>query len=241
MTESTTKPTSADPFKPETIDLRDPWLAAFLGWLVPGLGHMYQRRWGKGGLFMVCILGTFFYGLSIGGGRVVYASFREPDFREWRLHYLAQVGVGLPALPAAIQAIRTNASPPKAPLFDGFMAPPMRYGQQVPRDWVAHQHRLEVESGVKPHLYEYAPEYLGGTEAFQREQPYLPYVAGAGGSTDQFGIWNLKHGGYYDLGTVFTMIAGLLNLLAIWDAWGGPMVFEPKPASKKEPSPDEKK
>src|SRR5690242_14086203 len=50
------------------IDLRDPWLAAFLAWLVPGLGHMYQRRWGKGGLFMTCILATFFYGLWLGGG-----------------------------------------------------------------------------------------------------------------------------------------------------------------------------
>src|SRR3954471_17774396 len=54
-----------------SIDLRDPWLAAFLAWLVPGLGHMYQRRWGKGGLFMTCILATFFYGLWLGGGRVV--------------------------------------------------------------------------------------------------------------------------------------------------------------------------
>jgi hypothetical protein len=34
--------------EPVSIDLRDPWLAAFLAWLVPGLGHMYQRRWGKG-------------------------------------------------------------------------------------------------------------------------------------------------------------------------------------------------
>src|SRR4029077_1319650 len=63
--------------EPIEIDLRDPWLAAFLAWLVPGLGHMYQRRWGKGGLFMTCILATFFYGLWLGAGRVVYASFRE--------------------------------------------------------------------------------------------------------------------------------------------------------------------
>ena len=56
------------------IDLKDPRLAAFLAWLVPGLGHIYQGRTGKGVLFFVCIVGTFFYGMYIGGGRVVYAS-----------------------------------------------------------------------------------------------------------------------------------------------------------------------
>ena len=56
------------------IDLKDPRLAAFLAWLIPGAGHIYQGRTGKGVLFFVCILGTFFYGLYIGDGRVVYAS-----------------------------------------------------------------------------------------------------------------------------------------------------------------------
>ena len=45
------------------IDLKDPRLAAFLAWLVPGLGHFYQGRTAKGVLFFVCILGTFLYGL----------------------------------------------------------------------------------------------------------------------------------------------------------------------------------
>ena len=79
---------------------------------------MYQRRWGKGGLFMTCILGTFFYGLWLGGGRVVYASFREGDS-----HYafLCQVGVGLPALPVLVQAQRMGSNPPKAPWLDGII------------------------------------------------------------------------------------------------------------------------
>ncbi len=74
----TSQPTT-DRSTNQLIDLRDPWLAAFLAWLVPGLGHFYQRRWGKGGLFFTCILATFFYGLWLGGGRVVYASFRDAD------------------------------------------------------------------------------------------------------------------------------------------------------------------
>jgi hypothetical protein len=37
----------------------------------------------------------------------------------------------------------------------------------------------------------------------------------------------------FDLGTVFTMIAGLLNVLVIFDAWGGPLVPEQKVEEKK--------
>src|ERR1700756_3525244 len=82
------------PHSPDSlsIDLRDPYLAAFLAWLIPGAGHFYQRRWGKGGLFMVCILGMFFIGLWMGEGKVVYASWRPND---QRYPYICQIGVGL--------------------------------------------------------------------------------------------------------------------------------------------------
>jgi hypothetical protein len=220
----------ADPFvQPPDIDLRDPWLAAFLAWLVPGLGHMYQRRWGKGGLFMVCILGTFFYGLCVGGGRVVYASFREPDFREWRWAYVAQVANGLPALPAAVQAIRTGKPGYKSPLFDGFMAPPMQNGQLVPTQWVIDQDKKEKAADVE--YPEYDLEFFSGFS--QPPDPPPSHLYYKAGQNDQNAQWHFKYGAYFDLGTVFTVIAGLLNILAIWDAWGGPMVFIPKPKSEK--------
>lgn len=84
------------------IDLRDPWLAAVLAWVWPGAGHLYQRRTGKGWLFMVCILGTYFFGLALGEGKVVYASWNQTD-RRWQ--YPLQLGVGLPALPALVQGM----------------------------------------------------------------------------------------------------------------------------------------
>jgi MFS family permease len=143
------------------IRLRDPALAAFLGWLVPGLGHIYQRRTAKGVLFMISILGTFLYGLFLGEGHVVYASWRPEDRR---LPYLCQVAVGLPALPALVQARRAE------PLWNGFMAPP--------RD----QHELDG--------------------------------------------WHRRLNKYFELGTVYTMIAGLLNVFAIYDAWGGPAIVD---------------
>ena len=87
------------------IDLKDPFLAAFLAWLIPGAGHWYQGRRHKAILFFVWILGTFVFGLYLGEGRVVYASWRDGDRR---LPYLCQVGVGLPAMPALIQAAQNS-------------------------------------------------------------------------------------------------------------------------------------
>ena len=77
------------------IDLRQPGVAALWAWLWPGAGHLYQRRYAKGILFMVCILSTYFFGLAMGGGHVVYASWNQTE-RRWQ--YFCQLGVGLPAL-----------------------------------------------------------------------------------------------------------------------------------------------
>ncbi len=165
-----------------TIDLRDPYVAAFLAWFVPGLGHLYQRRFGKAALFMICILSTFYYGLFLGGGRVVYASMRDYD---QRLAYFCQVGVGLPALPALLQTYRVNNNQPPLEFFgDHYMAPP------------------------------------------QMMNP-----------PDELAQWNRDPAIKFDLGTLFTMIAGLLNILAVFDAWGGPVfiVANDSTTDKKEP------
>ena len=112
---------SSSPNLDETIevDLRQPGTAAFLAWLWPGAGHVYQGRYAKGALFMICILSTYFIGLTIGDGHVVYASWTKSDKR-WQ--YICQVGVGLPALPALLQNRLRMAG--KDPLLGGLMAPP---------------------------------------------------------------------------------------------------------------------
>jgi hypothetical protein len=38
-----------------------------LGWFVPGLGHVYQKKYWKGGIFFVCILSMAALGLFMGG------------------------------------------------------------------------------------------------------------------------------------------------------------------------------
>jgi hypothetical protein len=190
-----TRVESADGDKPIEIELKDPRLAAFLAWLVPGLGHIYQGRTGKGLLFSICILGTFFYGMYIGGGRVVYASSENVFSRKFfndRWQYVCQVGVGLPALPAVVQRARVRDH--KAPLFgDNFMRPP----------------RDMQENG-------------GGFESKDKSDPTHTVV-----SPDELSKWNYDQGEYFEIGTVFTVVAGLLNLLVIFDAYGGPLVIAP--------------
>jgi hypothetical protein len=176
------------------IDLKDPRLAAFLAWLVPGLGHFYQGRIGKGILFFLCIVGTFLYGVYIGGGRVVYASTANVLSREFleRWQYICQLGVGLPSLPAIVQ--RERARNNKEPLLaDWFMRPPRR-------------------------------DPPPGAAAFQTRDKSNNVVR----HPDELALWNYELGEYFEIGTVFTVIAGLLNVLAIFDAYGGPLVIPPE-------------
>lgn len=43
------------------------------------------------------------------------------------------------------------------------------------------------------------------------------------GEADQVAAWYARYGSGYEMGTWFTMIAGLLNFLIIYDAYGGPL------------------
>jgi len=136
-------------------------------------------------------VGTFAYGCYLGGNakigwaRVVYIQWDEEDKR---LPFLCQMGMGLPTLPAVVQAYR--ASHGRGPLWGcQFMAPP------------------RPAPGARP---------AGNAEGAVANQPSLDDL-------------HSRLGPYFELGTVFTMIAGLLNVLAIYDAWGGPVFTEPAP------------
>jgi hypothetical protein len=195
MTEAPEKPAE------ETIDLKDPALAGVLAWLVPGLGHWYQGRRAKALLYFLSIVGIFAYGLylssskeacldgkgMIGGGRAVYFSWRDGDHR---LAYLCQIGAGLPALPAIVQAYRMNNRQPV--WLGGFMAPP----------------RLPTSPG-------------GDRDDPNFDQP-----------TPNDLHHRLHH--YFELATFYTMVGGLLNVLAVYDACAGPVASLPPPKKKEE-------
>lgn len=173
----------AESDQPIAIELKEPWIAALLAWLVPGLGHVYQGRTGKGALFFVCVFGTFLFGLFLGRGKVVYAS--PPGQQPWRWQFYCQLGVGLPAMPALWQRhLRVQGKPPA---FGGLMAPP----------------------------YD-TPQPLVDASGNQAQQP------------NQLAAWTIEMHPMFEVGTMYTVIAGLLNILVICDAYAGPLVLLPK-------------
>jgi TM2 domain-containing membrane protein YozV len=74
---------------PAEADGRSPVAALVLGWILPGAGHAYAGRWGKGVLFFLCITGLVVAGLVLADGTNVL-----PE----RLWYAAQVCAGGPAV-----------------------------------------------------------------------------------------------------------------------------------------------
>ena len=185
---------STEPGEAIEIELGQPWIAGLLAWALPGLGHIYQGRTGKGILFFVCVLGTFFYGLYLGGGKVVYAATNWEQQYRWQ--YLCQLGVGLPSTPMLIQRSRVDRN--LQPLWNGFMAPP--------RDTVG------------------PAKDDSGSEA---QQP------------NELAQWIVEEHPFFELGTVYTVVAGLLNVLVICDAAGGPLIIRPSPDKKKKGDEDE--
>ncbi len=137
-------------------------------------------------LFFVCIMGTFVYGLYLGDGRVVYASWRPDDHRLW---YVSQLGVGVAAMPALVQAYRDRSGDAFFKNSSRFMVPP----------------RLKPLNG----------EVANELDDLQKSL-----------------------GRFWELGTVYTGVAGLLNVLVIYDAWGGPA--EPPLPAKKDDEEDDR-
>ena len=187
---TTTIPNAAGSTAPEdaiVIELKQPIVAAILAWALPGLGHVYQGRTGKGLLFFVCVLGTFFYGMYLGGGKVVYAAV--PWEQQYRWQYWCQLGVGLPSTPMLVQ--RRRMLDDEEPLWNGLMAPPRN-----------------------------GPIELKDDSGNLTTQP------------NELAKWTVEYHPHFELGTVYTVVAGLLNVLVICDAAGGPLVISQQSGKK---------
>jgi len=170
----------------DTSRLKNPFLAAFLAWLVPGLGHWYQGRREKAVLFFVCIMSVFLFGCYLGSdseygpARVVYAKW---DKGEKRLFFIPQAFIGLAAIPATLQESHVKEGLP--PRWGGLMAPPNSPSSDKPKNNPTFndlQHRLAR---------------------------------------------------YFELGTIFTVIAGFMNILVIFDAISGPVIESANEDKKK--------
>lgn len=152
-----------------TVGLKDRRLAALLAFLVPGLGHAYQGRYGKAILYIVCIYFLFFFGLYLGDGKILYWRWVNPlaDAERFCFWYFAQFFAGLAALPALIQATLQHYGLPT--ILWG-------YGAEPPANAI---------NGL-----------------------YSPF------------------GKFIEIGYIYTEAAGLLNVLAIFDAFEGPALTD---------------
>jgi hypothetical protein len=147
------------------VHLRNPAKAAVLAWLVPGLGHAYQGRYGKAVLYATCILGLYLTGMILGEWKTGFWTWSTPMANpdKFRWHFLGQFGVGLPGTLGLIQATL------------------LRFGHDA---------------------------ILGGFLA----EPTQAVING------QYA----KLGKLVEISSIYTVIAGLLNVLAIYDAYDGP-------------------
>ena len=175
------------------VDLKNPAFAAFLAFLFPGAGHYYQGRKRKAILFAVCILGLFITGFIIGRGRVVYAY--PNSFKITNIPKMLSKKGWEEIARNSYQDFRIHSY---AQAMVGIPAFPMI---------------LQSRIGPKP----VNEQFLWGFMA-------PPPVGNPGdGNPDWLSKWNNEDSASFDLGSLYTAIAGLLNLLVIFDAYAGPM------------------
>ena len=155
--------------------------AAILSYLIPGLGQIYQGRFGKGFLFMISLLGMFFLGQYMGNWQNVYMPHGDDGRNKstinslvTRWHFIGQFWIGVAAWPAIGQ-------------FYGAPMPAMLNDFQ----------KMPKENEVN---------------AFLVDSDKTP-----------------------DLGWVYTVVAGMLNILVIYDAYAGP-VFGPSARPSNRPT-----
>lgn len=175
------------------VDLKSPAVAAFLAFLFPGAGHYYQGRKHKAMLFAACVLGLFVTGFILGKGRVVYAYPNTFNVANVFRFFSPQGRAQIAR--ESYQDFRIHAY---AQALVGIPAFPMI---------------LQSRIGPKPPDGQFlwgfmAPPPLGVPDDI---------------NPDWLSKWNNEDSAGFDLGSLYTAVAGLLNLLAILDAYAGPM------------------
>ena len=195
--------------EPVQVNLKDQYWAAFLAWLLPGAGHIYQGRYAKGLLFMVCILSTFIFGLGLGEGRCVYAT---DSTGKLNYYYIGQFANGLPALPAVIQAIKTSGG--KDPFFELCERFPDKYERNPALSF------RKIDRS-KP---EESEEVIPRSKTLKDGLMAPPAGPIYEGKVDTLAMWHADYKHMFEMGVLYTLVAGLLNVLAIYDAFCGPAI-----------------
>src|SRR4051794_26448358 len=193
-------PTASPSAKPPAVVARPMHpLAGLLSYLVPGLGQIVQGRVGKGVLFLVCIYTLFFYGMYLGSGSAEIRT--PPDNPEGEVtKYTVCSNVYLP------DTARDGRNNPLG--LPRLAANLYNRPQFVGQFW----------AGVV--AWPAIVQYLSG-DAHAQGHPLLGHFMR---EPREEAINAVQTTGDHrkDIGWVYTVIAGALNILVIYDACAGP-------------------
>ena len=240
MNHSEADPNAAPPPRPYAP------VAALLSYLVPGLGQIVQGRVAKGLLFLVCLYGMFFYGLYLGRWHNVFVpespaprdgsgGTRLLDTLTDRARFAGQFWIGAAAWPAILHAAQGT---PYVEMPDGSRGKIV--GGVEPRVRSAEYHReltvvRRTATGV-----EVTTDDDKKVELPIRGLPILGTFLGA--PDEPLLNQELRNSDKkYELGWMYTVIAGVLNILVIYDAFAGPAFGAAAAKTSAAPRAEEKK
>lgn len=184
--------------RPE-VDLRNPYVAGLLNWLAPGLGHVYQRRYFKAAVFGFSVWILALAGIAMGSYWV-----DSPDGSSRRLYLARNVYCSWRSGDARLAFIPQMGV--------GLYAIPAIVQYKVAKD--ANLSDTEVdESDYSLYSTAFAPPQLPSEIRSRPNQPTADEIAA-------------RLNSWLDVGLLYTMTAGMLNFFAIFDALGGPSLFE---------------
>lgn len=170
------------------------WLAAILSYLIPGLGQILQGRISKGIVFFVSLYTLFFYGMALGAMKNVWM---PPSSS---IKHLPKVELGIRQLSFS---------------SDGAMKSLAYRPQFLGQFWIG--------AAAWPAVL----QYLADKDPNAVPQPEgLPLIGRYMATPPDDELQRLQRDGNkrWDLGWVYTLIAGVLNLLVIYDALAGPAI-----------------
>jgi hypothetical protein len=224
-------------------------LAGLLSYLVPGLGQIYQGRVAKGLLFLVCVYTLFFYGVYLGTSRVtigaqtykISSNVFLPDSADERNNplglppllrnlydrpqFLGQFWVGVAAWPAVIQYLA----------FD--RAQDERIDQELDSHYRELESKTKELAALGPEDKEKADELRKELEQKRaeievlerhpkRRHPILGQFQREPSPRSSNAV-NTCGDKRLELAWVYTVIAGVLNIMVIYDAVAGPAFLLP--------------
>lgn len=212
---STASDTSAAPTAGTSPPLPFPALAALLSFLLPGLGQIAQgikgrhlHRLIKGLLFLVILLGMFMYGQWLGDWQNVYVPHFQEYLIESRPHEAYRLWPTDKVLPPFWGNLRTRLQY-VAQFWIGVAAWPALWNYHFPDRPIFGAYQLSP-GAMKADEKRLRDEVVREADQEESDRQF---------NTDR----------RYDLAWMYTVMAGILNLLVIYDAWAGPVRVVPKP------------